>query len=613
MKFWSFAGVQEKIVELFGIDRRSLALMRVFVALIVVYDLYQRARFLFDHYGAASIFPPEAIWNGEWGAPWPILFKAMELWPYFPAYFFVVGFVAALFLLIGWKTRIAAVCTWVSVFAIQLMDPIVLQGGDITMRLVLFLGIFLPWGSAYAVDALSEAKQKAWTYLSPVTAIYLLQFGMIYLFANLEKKAPEWIPDGTAVYYALSIDHFSTPVGEFMLNFPLILMALTFAVHLVQFMAFYLLFFPFATFATRSTVLVMLLLMHISFGIHMNLGAFSWISVCALLAFLPFRFWEWVTKWWEGRWGNLTLYYDADCGFCKKSVYLIRMFLLLPKTEIRLAQEHPSIWEDMQREDSWVIETPDGKRFFRFGGGLAIARRSPLLFWLVPLAQLPFCYRIGEWVYRYIAKNRSRVCLPAIHKTPVARPYWEAFGTIVLLWLSILYIVFVFLWNYSNRYPHSVTASFFTEHSQHLRELGIDQYWSMFAPFPMKDDGWFIIEGITPDGKRINLFDVGAPLPFQKPENVSAMYPNERWRKYLMNLYFDMFIPFRKYYTAYLCNKWNAEEDQVQKVTVIYMLERTLPDYKPFPIQRLELEWRNCALRKPPSMPVDWEPGLNAR
>lgn len=137
-----------------------------------------------------------------------------------------------------------------------------------------------------------------------------------------------------------------------------------------------------------------------------------------------------------------------------------------------------------------------------------------------------------------------------------------------------------------------------------MRQLGLDQYWNMFAPYPLKDDGWYAITGTEKNGTIVNLANVGSAVPtMQKPENVSALYPDERWRKYLMNLWSRDFSALRPYYLAYLCREWNARHEGDEKITnddITFMLEESLP-WGTAPIQPIDLANQQCVPDDVPS------------
>lgn len=124
--------------------------------------------------------------------------------------------------------------------------------------------------------------------------------------------------------------------------------------------------------------------------------------------------------------------------------------------------------------------------------------------------------------------------------------------------------------------------------------LYLDASWNLFAPFPFKDDGWFVIDGLTQNGEHINLMTPGAPLTDAKPALVAKTYPNSQWRKYFMSLWFgdnDAYLP---YFGQYLCNSYNRDKqglDRLVSFNMYYMLEVTPPPGEPAPPVEKKLMW----------------------
>lgn len=109
---------------------------------------------------------------------------------------------------------------------------------------------------------------------------------------------------------------------------------------------------------------------------------------------------------------TVAIYYDKNCGFCKRSVELIRRWFWVRTHHTGPAQADPAVHRVMVERDSWVVINDQGETFTTFPAGVEIARHSPILKWLVPLARPRFIQRFGEWVYRRVANNRSRIPLP---------------------------------------------------------------------------------------------------------------------------------------------------------------------------------------------------------
>lgn len=292
--------------ELFGLDLRSLALVRVLIASIVLVDLAIRASALTAHYGDLGVLPAAAafsFWSerlGLWslhlwgGGPLPLLVGL-----------FVLHAITAFALLVGYKTRFATIATWALLVSLHNANPIVIQGGDTLLRAVLFVGMLLPWGAVWSVDSLKRGPPERMRIVSVWSAAYIFQLAFLYFFAASHKSGPEWWHDGSAVYYALSIDQMVTPVGKFLLTqLPDILPALTFGVLALQSIALFLFFYPIYTTFIRSAVVWCLMLMHLSFGICIYLGPFSWTAIAALCGLIPSSAWDAFFFWLRKRYAS---------------------------------------------------------------------------------------------------------------------------------------------------------------------------------------------------------------------------------------------------------------------------------------------------------------------
>jgi hypothetical protein len=281
----------DKVLQLFSIDVRSLALVRVALAIIILQDLARRAFDLTVFYGDTGVLPSEylhSFWNGAYAWSLHLIDGGPE---WLLVSLFAVHALAAIAFLVGFHTRVATVAVWLLTVSLHNANPLILQGEDVLLRAVLFVCIFLPLGAAYSIDRWRSDVEPAKTYLSGWTLAYLLQIGFLYFFVALYKHSPEWI-NGDAIYYALSIDQYATPLGKYLLNFPVVLSFFTVAVLVFQSLALFLLFSPYRTLWVRSITVILLMLMHAAFAASMNLGMFSAVSIAALCGFLPSELWD---------------------------------------------------------------------------------------------------------------------------------------------------------------------------------------------------------------------------------------------------------------------------------------------------------------------------------
>lgn len=131
--------------KVFTVDLRALALMRIWVAGIILIDLAIRATDLEAHYSNMGVLPLHVLHQHLWLPQFFSFHTLSGLWQ-FQLILFALAALCALCLLLGYKTRIATVLSWLLLLSLQNRNPLVIQGGDHLLRMLLFWGMFLPWG-----------------------------------------------------------------------------------------------------------------------------------------------------------------------------------------------------------------------------------------------------------------------------------------------------------------------------------------------------------------------------------------------------------------------------------------------------------------------------------
>lgn len=127
------------------------------------------------------------------------------------------------------------------------------------------------------------------------------------------------------------------------------------------------------------------------------------------------------------------------------------------------------------------------------------------------------------------------------------RQYLAAALCVIMLW-----------WNIGGLLP-KVAPGFLTPLVVSLR---LDQEWSMFAPSPREEDGWYVLPGTLRSGRVVDVARFGKEVLRSKPpvEDVYAQYPNERWAVYMMDLHKSPAARLLPRYAEFVCREWNADQ-----------------------------------------------------
>lgn len=595
-----FAGVTAFFERRYSVDPRALSLFRISLGALILGDLVWRARDLRAFYTDFGVLPRAAFLE-RFADPWIISVHLMSGTGLVQALLFLVAAVFGLMLLAGYRTRLAAVASWVLLISLQNRNPVVLQGGDVLLRMLAFWAMFVPLNAYFSVDrALDNSDARPPRRVCTVGTLALMaQVAMLYWFSALLKRSPEWGSEGSAVYFALSLEQFATSVGRSLLQFPHLLRSLTYLTLAIEVAAPLLLFFPFWSAQARLAALLLLALLQVGLAVCMHLGHFPLVALVALIPLVPP--WPVVRR---GRPGDerqtaarrpLVIYYDGGCAFCRKFVLILKAFALAPDTVIARAQDDPQALAEMMREHSWVVVDRDGRHYFRTAA-LAAALRSSVfkpLAWILERAPIR---ALGDRVYRWVANHRS--LLAQLVAPLTFRPLQLRTGWLAAL-LAAFFLGYVWWWNVG-----TVTSRLAMP--ARYRWIGVatrtDQIWDMFAPYPLRDDGWYVIDGVLHDGRHVDVFRGGAPVSFAKPgpAQVAAQYRDERWRKYLMNLYLIVNSDYRLYYGKYLCRSWNERRtvnapEYLETFEIFFMMHTTvLWTEPPRPYQKILLHSHRC-------------------
>ena len=280
----------------FGIDPRSLALFRVALALVLLGDLWLRINNLPAFYTDAGVLPRAAQIELFAHLPNLISFHMMSGTLWVTALLFALQVVAALALLFGYRTGLATLVSWVMVVSLHNRNPMVLQGGDALMRLLLFWALFLPLGARASLDVwLAPANSAAEKYpnapyVSMGTFGVLLQICFIYWFTWALKSDAIWRTDGTAIGYALSIDQMNRPLGRWLLQYPDAMRALTFFTLELERFGPLIALVP--LWRVRLFMVAVFIGFHWTMGLCLTLGIFTWIAPTAWLLFVPSGAWD---------------------------------------------------------------------------------------------------------------------------------------------------------------------------------------------------------------------------------------------------------------------------------------------------------------------------------
>jgi hypothetical protein len=454
----------------FGLDPRSLAVGRILIGFILLLDAAFRANNLRAHYTDWGVLPRGALIT-DFLSPWIVSVHLVSGTAWATAALFLLGAVAALCMMAGYRTTLATFVCWFLSVSVQARNPLVTDGGDLALRQLLFWCIFLPLGRVWAVDAWGRERRAPDAVFSAASIALVCQLAFIYIFAALLKSGPQWRTDFTAVHYALHLDEFATSFGVWLRQFETVTKGLTAMTVVLEGVIPWFLFVPWGNGPIRTSIVTIFASLHLGFAISLDLGIFPFIMIAGWLSLLPPWFWEKAQQ----RYAALRLHNTTS------------------------APEQRSFREPAQ---------------------------------IVCLICLAYAF---AWNVRELDVNR-----------------------------------------WSRWFPARFNLIGFT--------LRLDQKWTMFAPHPPLETGWYVIPAKLRGGGEVDLFKGAGPVFYDKPEDVAATYLDQRWRKYWMNLHAKDHSAYRIHYGRYLCRSWNEQHsgpDVLESLEIVFVREFTPPPGHP--------------------------------
>ena len=260
----------------------TIAVVRIVFGFVAILWTLSQLPTLLTFYGPAGVLPTAPpLGPGAWtllsvSTSAPVV---IGLW--------VVTLLGAVGVMIGFRTRLAAILVFVGVLSFERRDPYILNAGDLLLRTLAFYLVFSPAGEALSLDRWRRARDRFWEF--PLRAPWTLRLMQIQLsviyFATLWGKlqGDRW-RDGTAVSYALRIDdihRFATP--DFLTDSVVLSEILTFGTLLLELALAILVWNR----TLRPWVLALGVSLHVSIAFSIMVGFFTMLMLTLYLAFIP--------------------------------------------------------------------------------------------------------------------------------------------------------------------------------------------------------------------------------------------------------------------------------------------------------------------------------------
>jgi len=553
-----------RIVETyFTFDRRSLGLTRIGLGCLLLWDLIRRVPGISTWYTNDGLLPNHThLWRPAAPQMFSLLFAAS--WTNEAAAIFAFCGIAFFCLLIGYKTKIAHVLSFVSVVSLHSRCVFLENGGDVVLNLLCVWTLFLPMADRFSVDAvlasLRQRRERSIDELNDRTALprnltpvrsiavlgILLELSVIYYLNAMSKTGRTW-HRGTAVHYVLYQERMVTWLGYLIRDHVTLAMSrfMTFTTLFLEATAPILILSPVHRVLTRRAAIVVLPGMHLAFAALLNVGMFSFNMIGFFPLLLSAADWQLLRqRLGPGLTRARTICFDDRSGLCTAwARVLVRLDVL---GLLRFASIHDNgnvVRGDYGAEQvltahkaSGVHALAESLAALPAGLSLALAVRTPgirqtLRFLLERLA------RKREQASRWLGlaplaslEQGSSTGPSRARSWLAARWAWLREGAVVIFMIALCSQVLM-----ENKIVPKVLkrgqATWMIETVVYPR---LFQGWSMFTPDAPTGERMLYIDATTFDGRHIDPFNQAAsrvsPLPLERIPGY--MLQDEFWCDY---------------------------------------------------------------------------------
>ncbi len=542
------AGFDRFAARYLSIDPRSAALFRVALALLCIADTTRHWLAAGLLYTNSGVFPNQTSLVRPISGPSFSIFNAFSTTNEVHL-LFAFGIAVQLLLLVGHHSRWAAVLNLLFITSRDSRILFVENGGYIVQNLACFWACFLPIERRFSIDAfraswqarkettLSELADRSGDagarapHVSLIALAAITNLAIVYFFNVINKTGNTW-RDGDTIHYVLHINRMATGLSVLVReHFPPLVLKLTdFVVIAVEATICVCIMSPRARFATRLLAMGLIWGLHLTLGVLMRLGPFSWFLMgWSTLLLLPVHF-EWLHRYDARHARPATLEIATTSPLAMAFARVLKRLdhrerirfepassdalialragdaLLRDPGEVLrgIARALPfARWAGRflpARAFAWALANPARfERFFAIDlapraestGSTGVARRFARLrvgLREAALAWLILCATVQAWIDNKI--------IPA-----TIPPKLKEGQTLLPDEVQAYAFVKQLLGDTVIALKPARTPAFLTYTNGYLR---IFQGWGMFAPNPIQEDGVMVVDAITVSGQHID-------------------------------------------------------------------------------------------------------------
>ncbi|MCI0655211.1 MAG: HTTM domain-containing protein [Methylococcaceae bacterium] len=268
-----------------SIDVRQYALLRIGLSSLITFYLIGFIPLFANHFGPDGWLGTMRDLGLYHSGSWSLLFltdSRTQAW-----IFLGITLVGALCFTVGLLTRFSGFISLIGLISLWNRNPLLLDGDDAILRIMLFYLLLSPCGNAFSIDA-RRRLQKRPAEIWPLRMIQI-QLALLYFISGWVKfHSPDWL-NGTVLQTVLIHPEYSRWNFNSLMKQPVFLTGL----HVLSFIIMWWeILFPILIVLriTRRCTIAIGLIFHGGLLIFMHLRLFSLIMLVLYIAWIPSGF-----------------------------------------------------------------------------------------------------------------------------------------------------------------------------------------------------------------------------------------------------------------------------------------------------------------------------------
>jgi hypothetical protein len=541
-----------------GVDLRALALFRVGLAIILLVDLFIRAQDIFVFYSDSGVLPRVALIE-KIAPPWSVSLLLANGQPWFVIVYFAVTALVALCVLFGVRTKISLLAMWILTIGLYDRNPATNQAGEALFMAIQFWALFLPIERVWSVDAAVANSDTPddldrRNFASLGTFCYLVQLTFVYVMSGLLKTGDAW-RDGTAVFYALSLESWVSGFGVWIRGFSSFGYVATYATIVLELAAPVFFFIPWRRDLFRFMICGLLCLMHIGFTASLHISIFGLTDIVALLPLLPGAAFTRLRHWLiDTSAEHATILVEPGNTVVLGRAKIARELIFPDSISISAGTRgSEKVAACASSSMGWRMRDVHGTLHEYPESLSALMQLSKI----TRLFRSIMGTRLSAALITGACRGLSILAPSTISATQpsIWNGNWNRLRTCILVYALIFVAVVNIESTKVGKMPIPSWAMF------PGRLLHLSQKWSMFHS-PPKSNNWIIVAGVLDDGTPVNVLSgAHGPVDFSRPRSGDFSEASLRWRRYHEWLRKkDEGLEYRRFFGRYLCRRWNGKQ-----------------------------------------------------